>query len=126
MSQKQIEANRRNARKSTGPKTAEGRAVSKMNAMKHGLLSREIVVRGVNVRESAREYEALRERFRNHYKPDGPEEEMLVELIVQPAGGCAAWWRRNPARLRSAWTADRSTGASTARWKAASRALPWA
>ena len=35
-----------NARKSTGPKSAEGKAKSRMNAFKHGLLAREVVVRG--------------------------------------------------------------------------------
>lgn len=33
----QIEANRRNARKSTGPRNAEGKAVSSRNAVKHGM-----------------------------------------------------------------------------------------
>jgi hypothetical protein len=33
----QIEANRRNARKSTGPKTAAGKAASSRNALTHGL-----------------------------------------------------------------------------------------
>ena len=45
MSPKQIAANQANARKSTGPKTPEGRAVSKMNALKHGILSREKILR---------------------------------------------------------------------------------
>ena len=35
--QKQIEANRKNAGKSTGPRTAEGKQKSRMNSLKHGL-----------------------------------------------------------------------------------------
>lgn len=35
--QAQIEANRRNARKSTGPRSAEGKAASSRNAVTHGL-----------------------------------------------------------------------------------------
>ena len=37
-------ANRRNAKKSTGPKTPEGKRRSGRNAVKHGLLSRDLVV----------------------------------------------------------------------------------
>jgi hypothetical protein len=46
MSPAQITANRLNARKSTGPKTPAGRAVSRLNALKHGILSKEVLVRG--------------------------------------------------------------------------------
>ena len=35
--QQQIDANRRNAQKSTGPTTPEGRAAVRHNALKHGL-----------------------------------------------------------------------------------------
>ena len=36
-SPRRVEANRRNAQKSTGPKTAEGKAISRLNGVKHGL-----------------------------------------------------------------------------------------
>jgi len=35
-SRKQIAANRRNARKSTGPRTARGKAIARLNGLKHG------------------------------------------------------------------------------------------
>ena len=63
MSLKQLAANGRNAQKSTGPKTPEGRAISKMNALKHGILSKEVLVRGLNIHESSRELDALYDRF---------------------------------------------------------------
>ena len=37
ISEKQLEANRRNAQQSTGPKTAEGKAHSSRNNLRHGL-----------------------------------------------------------------------------------------
>ena len=37
ISEKQLEANRRNAEKSTGPRTAEGKAISSRNACRHNL-----------------------------------------------------------------------------------------
>ena len=82
MSLKQIAANRRNAQKSTGPKTRRGKAVSKMNALKHGLLSSEVLVRGKHARESKREFRAFQERFWEHFKPVGPVEEILVNKVV--------------------------------------------
>ena len=42
--EKQIEANRANAKKSTGPRTEAGKAVSRLNAVTHGLTPSEIVV----------------------------------------------------------------------------------
>src|SRR5215213_10040406 len=77
-SQDRLTANRANALKSTGPKTAEGKAVSKLNSLKHGLLSREVLVSG----ENEEQLTALHEWFRDDLKPEGPREEILVDLMV--------------------------------------------
>jgi hypothetical protein len=82
MSLQQLDANRRNSRKSTGPKTPKGRAISKMNALKHGILSKEVLVCGMNIRECSQELSDLHERFRQELNPAGPLEEMLVDQIV--------------------------------------------
>ena len=42
----QIEANRRNAQHSTGPRTAEGKAASSMNALKSGIDAESSVIPG--------------------------------------------------------------------------------
>jgi hypothetical protein len=44
VSEARVEANRRNARLSTGPKTAEGKAKSRANALKHGFCASVVVV----------------------------------------------------------------------------------
>jgi len=41
-SEAQLAANRRNAQRSTGPRTAEGKARSSANATRHGLYAREL------------------------------------------------------------------------------------
>jgi len=82
ISQKQLDANRRNALLSTGPATPEGHAVSKMNALKHGIFSREALLHGLNFNESEDELEALHKRFWDQFNPVGPVEEMLVDQIV--------------------------------------------
>jgi len=41
---KQIAANRGNALRSTGPRTLEGRKASAMNALKHGMTSRTVLL----------------------------------------------------------------------------------
>ena len=75
--QNQIEANRRNSRGSTGPKTRTGKAESKMNAMKHGLLAAGLVVRD----EDPVEFAGVLESLIDEFQPQGPLEEQLVERL---------------------------------------------
>lgn len=52
---KQIAANRRNAKKSTGPRTPAGKSNVRLNALKHGLTAQSVVLPF----EDADAYEAL-------------------------------------------------------------------
>jgi hypothetical protein len=75
---KQTAANRRNARKSTGPKTPEGRATSSMNALRHGLRARKVVLRD----ENQDDYEHLHAGFQDLYRPQNVAEQHLVDLAA--------------------------------------------
>src|ERR1017187_1093431 len=81
-SEAQFAANRENARRSTGPRTAEGKLASRMNAVKHGILSSAVVVRGLRIREHEEEFKALRDLCWECLAPVGRMEEVLVDKIV--------------------------------------------
>ena len=51
VSQKQIDANRRNAQKSTGPKTEEGKTKSAMNSVKYGIYSDKYLIKDESYEE---------------------------------------------------------------------------
>ncbi len=80
-SQAQLDANRRNAQKSTGPRSAAGKARSSQNARRHGLLSREILLVGENIDDLA----AMIVGFEQDFKPVGALEEFLLEELVSLA-----------------------------------------
>jgi len=77
-SAKKAEANRRNALKSTGPRTPEGKAAVRLNALKHGLLSEEILLPG----EDERALREFTESLRAELQPVGELENLLVDRIV--------------------------------------------
>ncbi len=74
----QVRANRLNAQKSTGPRTAEGKERAAQNALTHGLFAREGVIRG----EDEDQFEEHRERLLGQLCPAGPLEEILAVRIV--------------------------------------------
>ena len=76
---RQIEANRRNALKSTGPRTEAGKEVARMNGAVHGLRSHNpLPVQGASAVRSA-----ILERFQGELKPQGALEELAVRRIAQ-------------------------------------------
>jgi hypothetical protein len=77
-SEKKVIANQENALRSTGPKTSEGKAVVRFNAVKHGLLSRGTLL----PTEDAKELAGLSERLRAQLVPEGELELLLVDRVV--------------------------------------------
>ncbi len=74
----QINANRKNSQKSTGPKTIEGKKAVAKNALKHGLFTNEAVIAGENLED----YNTLREKTLDELSPVGNMETILAERIV--------------------------------------------
>ena len=74
----QILANRRNAQKSTGPRTSEGKAAVSQNAVKHGLLARNNVITS----ESQADFDLYRDQILTELDPVSPMESMLAERVV--------------------------------------------
>jgi hypothetical protein len=77
-SQKQLAANRLNAQKSTGPRSAEGKAHSSMNALKTGIDARSQTIPG----EPISQLEDLTGDYYQRFCPTTPEQRMLVDTLV--------------------------------------------
>jgi hypothetical protein len=71
---RQIEANRRNARKSTGPTTEEGKQRSRCNAVRHGLTAETVV----GALEDAEDYRAFEAAITADYDAQSAVERELV------------------------------------------------
>jgi hypothetical protein len=84
----QMAANRRNAQRSTGPRTEEGKKAVRLNAVKHGMTAEVIVL----AHESAADYHEIRATLIEDYAPATSKELMLVDQIA------AGYWRTIRAR----------------------------
>jgi hypothetical protein len=85
----QITANRANAQMSTGPRSVEGKSVSRFNALKHGMDAASIVIPG----EDPADYEALAAHYHQEFRPQSPSELFHVDTMLR-----ADWQKR---RLQS-------------------------
>ena len=75
---KQVEANRRNSQKSTGPRTPEGKAAVRLNALRHGLCARTAVL----PTENAEEFHQLCADLETEWQPQGRTEQYLLEQMA--------------------------------------------
>jgi hypothetical protein len=79
--EKQIAANRANAKRSTGPNTSDGKARSRMNAWKHGLRAEKVVIAG----EDAKDLQAIQRELWEEHQPSPGMESLLVERLAHYA-----------------------------------------
>ena len=96
--QAQIEAARLNGAKSRGPATPEGKSISSQNALRHGLLSKMVVIEG----ESETSFHDLAASLRQSFAPpDGLDfdehENILLDTMV-----LSAWRRLRAVAMESA------------------------
>ena len=89
---RQIEANRRNAQKSTGPTSVTGKAVSSMNALKTGIHAKSLLLPS----EKLADLEQLIDEWYQRHNPTTPEARSLVDDLIY-----GEWLKR---RLRAAET----------------------
>src|SRR6266540_1873467 len=81
----QIIANRANAQKSTGPRSPEGKSVSRFNALKHGMDAASIVIPG----EDPAEYQGLLNLYIEEFQPRCASEYFHVDAMLR-----ANWLKR--------------------------------
>ena len=105
----QRKANRQNAKKSTGPRTEEGKARSSQNGLKHGLLARDAVMADEDPAEYDRQFQLLEENI----FPKNAIEFALVRQIAD-----AEWRLRRIARIEAGLVSHQHayTNRDTRKW----------
>jgi hypothetical protein len=88
---RQIEANRKNAKSSTGPQSDAGKTASRMNALRHGLTAETLLLLPG---EDESEFTAFRDAQLEDLAPVGALEEQLAAEIVD-----LGWRLRRASRL---------------------------
>jgi hypothetical protein len=94
-SEAQIEANRENAKKSTGPRTQEGKDASRRNALRHGLAAEHISIFDEDPDDFARFHATMLEAL----MPLGEDERMLADRVVMGNWRLRRVWRMQAAAM---------------------------
>src|SRR5213082_2273404 len=90
--QAQLNANRLNAQKSTGPTSPEGKAASSLNALKSGIDAWSHFIPG----EDPAELEDLTAAYLAHHRPAGPDQLSLVDTLIS-----TEWMQRRLRRIEA-------------------------
>lgn len=82
VSETSISANRQNALKSTGPKTSAGKAIIATNAIKHGIFTKDLIIKSTLGKEDEGEYLEMLKNLFECLTPQNQMESLLVEKIA--------------------------------------------
>jgi hypothetical protein len=93
---RKIEANRRNAKRSTGPRTERGKSTARFNAVTLGLFAKHIVIPICDGYKPKRNFRALLDGLHQEFGPEGFYEEWLVVKIAE-----CMWRLRRATRCES-------------------------
>jgi hypothetical protein len=95
VSGRKAQASRENGRESKGPVSPEGKSRTRLNALKFGLFSQDLVVAAAG--ETQQEADAFRSSVWSHIQPQDPVTALLVEDFVN-----TAWRLQRPRRCETA------------------------
>jgi hypothetical protein len=87
ISPRKLAANRANALKSTGPRTADGKAIARQNALKHGFFSCDVVNPVLDGPRRVEEFNAILNALLEEYDPQSVRERILIDEVA------ACCWR---------------------------------
>ena len=106
----QNEANRQNAQNSTGPRSAEGKAASRFNALKSGIDAKSQVIPG----EDPDQLEVLVAEYQERFSTATPERRLLVDILVNSEWllrrlNCAEaeFWQYEAQRTKSSYDSNK-------------------
>lgn len=85
VSSEKTEANRKNAQKSTGPRTESGKAKAAANSYKHGFFAKRLFLNKEQWAKDATDYETVANGFYQHYQPVGYMENLWLEKAATEA-----------------------------------------
>ena len=88
----QLAANRANAQHSTGPRSVEGKSVSRFNAQQHGADAASPIIPG----EGPGEYQQLAGEYLQRFAPQTPDEQYHVQTMID-----SDWHKRRLSRLET-------------------------
>lgn len=93
ISEKQLKANRENAKRSTGPQTQAGKQVVALNSVTHGATSQALILPG----ENSDDYRELVDRFKSDFNVSTLIEETLILRMAE-----AMWKKQRLAKYEQA------------------------